>query len=231
MVERQRHGFDFEQTMDELISSMQRDEGYTAEDDAHLIYDNTLDIRTSVKTCKYTMELCLGSFSRIATNDEPLLLFIGHYQNKRDIHDVDVLYLEEGFTTLFGENRYDLIDLCADFVQYMTTTPDFNAHSYDVIWKEKYNEFREEYEECSTNDCYIFPRAKRDHKKQKRMQCAIAKEDKEYLIQQYSIASFDLKLFTFYTPHDDQEYQYSSYEELKEVIEDFLYEWATNNVY
>lgn len=47
----------------------------------------------------------------------------------------------------------------------------------------------------------------------------------------HSIASFDLKLFTFYTPHDDQEYQYSSYEEFKEVIEDFLYEWVTNDVY
>lgn len=217
--ERQKHGFLFEKTMEEIIAVLETDDNYTAEDDGNIVLSEELELRTSIKTQKSGGELCLGSFNRIASNDEPLLLIIGEWFDKNHIDSVFLCYLPNGFVPLFGNNAYDMIALCDEFVEYMHTTPDFHEHSYDSEWKERYQQFQDDYGSMA-NNCYIYPRAKRDHKKQARLQCAISYDDTQILLSNFMFLSYNIGEMVV---HELNGYvKYDDFEEFKEAASEAL---------
>jgi hypothetical protein len=172
--ERQGHGFEFEAIVKEKFHILPCPEGhYTYKWDGML---NGYPV--SIKTEQNTSDIEMASFLRNATNTDSFYLIVGFWEGTKDnIISIETLFIDgTEWHQLFNET---IVQECQDFLHQIT-----NDISDDDRWKEGCKELKNKWATATSN--LIRPRFKRDHKTQKRMQCAINYSDfYNYFIPKY----------------------------------------------
>lgn len=196
MAERQEHGFRFENLCDSMLSNMELYDGYTNIDDA--VFDTgNRRVRVSIKSINHTGEICLGDIFRIVEIDEPLLMLVGNHFRGKEPDTIDAYYFENGFPGIMHGNAKDVASLCHEFYDYMLSEENLNERNYDKHWTEERKRFLDAYKALFGTEgggdakIFIHPRPKRDHKNQRRIQCAIPRRYRGELDSMYRIATFD----------------------------------------
>ena len=197
MAERQSHGFKFEQLCNNMLSNLTLFEGYTNIDDA--LYDTGRHtVRVSIKSINYNGEICLGDIFRIVDISEPLLMLVGNHFRGKAPDSIDAYYLPNGFPGIMNGKSGDVSDLCHRFYDYMLSEDNLNKRGYDKKWAEERRRFLDAYiglfgeEDRNDQNIFIHPRPKRDHKHQRRIQCAIPRRYRSRLDDEYRIAAINL---------------------------------------
>lgn len=160
-TERQAHGFTYEQ---EVIKryGLEREDNYTSKWDAY--YQG---IPVSIKTCTKKGVVYMGDFVRNATLTHNFILIIGFWENDSNglkVFDDDIiLYINrdvwvEQFPPGISSKMLNIFE-------GITNSEEDNAK-----WKVKSKAYNQEWDDCQTGIKINF---KRDHKKQKRIQCSI----------------------------------------------------------
>lgn len=172
--ERQRHGFDFETFIKAKFAIEPCNEGhYTYKWDGML---NGYPV--SIKTEQLGSDIEMASFERNATNKDSFYLIVGFWKDSKDnIITIETLFIEgQEWHQLFDE---DIVNECKEFLTTIT-----NDYSDDEAWVQGCKNLKKKWQSNTLN--LIRPRFKRDHKKQKRMQCAINYNDfYNYFIPRY----------------------------------------------
>lgn len=172
--ERQRHGFDFETFIKAKFAIEPCDEGhYTYKWDGMLN-----DYPVSIKTEQLGSDIEMASFERNATNKDSFYLIVGFWKDSKDnIVTIETLFIEgQEWHQLFDE---DIVNECKEFLATIT-----NDYSDDEAWSQGCKTLKKKWQSNTLN--LIRPRFKRDHKKQKRMQCAINYNDfYNYFVPRY----------------------------------------------
>lgn len=172
--ERQKHGFDFENFVKEKYNIVSCPEGhYTYKWDGML---NGYPV--SIKTAKNKTDVGMASFVRNAENIEDFYLIVGFWEeDKNNIVAIETLFINGNeWHQLFDEA---IVQECQQFLLEIT-----NDSSDDEKWQEGCQLLKNKWQEATNN--LIRPRFKRDHTKQKRMQCAINYNDfYNYFIPKY----------------------------------------------
>jgi len=170
----QAHGFAYEE---EIISrfGMIKEENYVGEWDA---YYN--DIPVSIKTSKLGSEVGMADFFRNQRTKEDFYLIVGFWSGVKG-NIVEEWFLKipaKDWQALFLEG-YDIkLKALLDGIT--------NDRADDKRWTEETKALKKEWRENTPN--LIRPRFKRDHKAQKRIQCAITHKDfMEYFIPRYEV--------------------------------------------
>lgn len=162
--ERQGHGFVFEEYVESKYGVNRNDAQYTAK------WDGSLNgIPVSIKTAKIGTDVEMADFRRNAENTEDFYLFVGFWEGeKTNIVDEHVLLIR-------GEEWHELFPthFVQDFAEMLDNIT--NSHEDDAKWRDMIAEQKERWQEETQN--LIRPRFKRDHKSQKRVQCAINNGD------------------------------------------------------
>jgi hypothetical protein len=177
--ERQIHGFNYQKKVIEKLN-LTPDELYTGKWDA---YFNNIPI--SIKNTKLGSDIELADFYRNAEIKEDFILIVGFWKTKKDnIVDTQILYIKHNsYSTLFNKE----FGLKAKNLLNSIT----NNKADDLKWKNEIKTLKNFWLENTDN--LIRPRFKRDHKTQKRIQCAINNSDfYNYFIKKYPIME-DLK--------------------------------------
>ena len=120
----------------------------------------------------------MASFERNAANTDSFYLIVGFWKDSTDnIITIETLFIEgQEWHQLFDEN---IANECREFLATIT-----NDYSDDEAWAQGCKELKKKWQNNTPN--LIRPRFKRDHKKQKRMQCAINYNDfYSYFIPRY----------------------------------------------
>ena len=160
---RQQHGFDFE---DFIINkhNMLKCDKYTAVYDAY----TTDNVPVQIKYIQHNTSIELGDIFRNSTKNKDFLLIIGFWkwnknkQNKIHVitYQITVNHIE--WNKMFLFDYYDIMKTEMDLIT--------NLKIDDDIW----TEYRKKYNKLwNISNQLISIRFKRDHKKQKRIQCAI----------------------------------------------------------
>lgn len=159
--ERQQHGFKFENYIKEKFNISSCPEGhYTYK------WDGILNgCPVSIKTEKNGSDIEMASFIRNAENVDDFYLIVGFWEgNKDNIIAIETLFINgEEWHQLFNN---EIVQECQYFLQKIT-----NNVSDDKRWSEGCKVLKDKWNKATPN--LIRPRFKRDHKSQKRMQCAI----------------------------------------------------------
>lgn len=173
-MERQIHGFNYEQKIAEQYGIV-LNQNYTAQWDG--IYN---DCPCSIKLEKLGSDIELADIFRNMNICEDFYLFVGFWeQDKNNIIENYCLYIPANiWKTLFNFNlQKDFKNLLANIT---------NQISDDLRWKEEINLLRSKWKQTTPN--LIRPRFKRDHKNQKRIQCAINNKDfYNYFVKNFQI--------------------------------------------
>ena len=150
-MERQAEGFKFES---ETIKhfSLDKEKNYTGEFDAYK--DN---IPYSIKLSKKGNSICLGDLKRNMEKEKDFYMII---KIGEKIFKGFIEYAK--YIKLFNFPEYDEFKNKFDLIS--------NSHSDDLKWKQLREEYTKKYKSTNTITS-INP--KRDHKKQKRIQCSI----------------------------------------------------------
>lgn len=159
--ERQKHGFEFEKYVKTLYNIQPCPNGhYTYEWDGIL---NNYPV--SIKTEKLGSDIEMASFTRNASNTDDFYLIVGFWDSDKDnIVAIETLFISGAeWHNLFNQ---DIVQECQDLLNSVT-----NDVSDDEKWKNGRKLLTEKWQTETEN--LIRPRFKRDHKTQKRMQCAI----------------------------------------------------------
>ena len=173
-TERQAHGFTFE---DYVINkySIQKSSNYTAKWDGML---NGFPV--SIKCEKYKSDIELADFTRNANNTDDFYLIVGFWDGvKTNIVEEHILFIK-------GQEWHELFPshFIEDFKTMLNSVT--NNYSDDAKWKNLVTEQRKRWKKETNN--LIRPRFKRDHKTQKRVQCAINYKDfHSYFIPKYEV--------------------------------------------
>lgn len=184
MTARQQHGFMFESILtDNLIGFMHNDE-YTGQ------YDGTfMHIPCSVKCMGMHGDICLSSFTRIVTDNDQSLMFLGIRDRTSHSLMMSTLYFPAGTRGLFHPYESETEALIQQFTCYLHNDV-LNSRLYDKQWQSRLNEFKNEYSNIfHDTDSLIMPRPKRDHKHQKRLQCAVPYNRRDEFIRTYELAN------------------------------------------
>lgn len=172
--ERQSHGFKFEEYVKSNYNIQPCSNGhYTYK------WDGILNGRpVSIKTEKLGSDVEMASFMRNAANTDDFYLIVGFWEGTKDnIVKIETLFiLGDEWHKLFNQ---EIVQECQNFLDSVT-----NDVSDDEKWKIGRIALTSKWKEQTSN--LIRPRFKRDHKAQKRMQCAINNSDfYEYFIPKY----------------------------------------------
>ena len=173
MSERQKHGFNFEQYVKEKYQITLSNE-YTSEWDGVL---NTIPV--SIKLEQYGSDIELADYFRNSQIEENFYFIVGFWQGTKDN------IIEEYILLINGEEYHKLFDLSFNerFTELLVNIS--NDKKDDILWKQQITLLRKEWSKKTSN--LIRPRFKRDHKKQKRIQCAINNKDfYNYFIPKYN---------------------------------------------
>lgn len=159
-MERQAHGFQFEQTVSQLFDIELNNE-YTG------LWDGKKNnIPVSIKHIKKGYAIDLGDIFRQASILEEFYMVIGFYDDKCS----DQIYILH-----FQQNEWHnyFMDLKA-FQPFFKNALDSVSNSYedDEKWKKLLIDCKQLWKENTPN--IVRPNGKRDHKKQKRWQCSIS---------------------------------------------------------
>lgn len=111
----------------------------------------------------------MASFTRNASNTDDFYLIVGFWEGTKDnIVAIETLFISGAeWHSLFNQ---DIVQECQDLLNSVT-----NDVSDDEKWKNGRKLLTEKWQTKTEN--LIRPRFKRDHKTQKRMQCAINNGD------------------------------------------------------
>lgn len=176
-MERQLHGFSFEKQIIEKYQLVPT-ENYTDKWDAY--YKN---IPVSIKVEKYGSDIELADYRRNAINQESFYLIVGFWEGiPTNIVETQILFINgTDWHKLFPENFTDIFQNCLDSVS--------NDREDDEKWRALIQDAKKQWQAATKN--LIRPRFKRDHKKQKRIQCAINNKDfYKYFVSNYGVESF-----------------------------------------
>lgn len=162
-MERQFHGFDFEKRIIEE-KGLTPSKGYTSKWDA--FNGNT---PVSIKCEKFGTDVEMADYFRNAAVDTDFEMYVGFWdETSGDVVEVHHLlipadYWHSLFSEEFSEKFHSLLDNIT------------NDHADDARWKAEISALKKEWKAKTPN--VIRPRFKRDHKTQKRIQCAINNSD------------------------------------------------------
>lgn len=172
-MERQSHGFNYQAEIIKRYDLIE-DKNYTGKWDAYFE-----DIPVSIKCPRLGGDIELADFFRQSAINQDFYMIIGFHDDKYNIVEEYILYFtkeewKKFFTDEMNFKFKELLNNCS------------NDHSYDTIWKEKTALLKKEWVQKTNN--LIRPRFKRDHKTQKRIQCAINNKDfYKYFIPHYAV--------------------------------------------
>jgi hypothetical protein len=163
MAERQKHGFEYEK-LKINENNLIKEENYTAKWDTFEIYNGT-KTPVSIKCIGINSSIDFGDFKRQTEIDEDFILYIGFWKvNKNNIvEEYKVLINKNVWNNYFGDKS--IIQSMLDEMKSIS-----NDYSDDNKWKDYRKKYKELY-----GKSIISLRFKRDHKKQKRIQCGITK--------------------------------------------------------
>lgn len=179
---RQQHGFDYQDYVIEQLN-LSPSENYISKDDAYVIEKEGIVYPVQIKFIKKDASIELGSYVRNKEKNKDFVLIIGFWEGiKGNIVEEYVLYPPfEWWRSLFiaPENfdeemvRFlnDISNNYSDDDKWKIGCKKF-IRQWKNYWKINNGKFEKQWQE-SYPDRLIIPRFKRDHKKQKRIQCAI----------------------------------------------------------
>lgn len=175
-MERQSHGFTYEEYIKGKYNIRPFEKGnYICK------WDGILNgYPVSIKTEKIGSDVEMASFLRNATNTDSFYLFVGFWEKQKSNVVKEVILFIDGneWHQLFD---VDIVNECEELVRTIS-----NASSDDERWKNEITALRKRWTKNTSN--LIRPRFKRDHKGQKRMQCAINNKDFfKYFVPKYGI--------------------------------------------
>lgn len=159
-MERQYHGFVYEDVVrskyDIAKSDNRRYNGYIK------------NIPVMITTCKKGTEICLSDIFKISQIEEDIVLIVGVWDNFRNnIVDEYICKIPKDF--IKRNIVYNILPIMSDLLNTIS-----NDESDDLIWKREISKIRTKWNSTNT---ILRPRFKRDHKKQKRIQCSIRYND------------------------------------------------------
>lgn len=157
--ERQSHGFNYEKNISKKYN-IRKTHKYNGKWDGHLG-----KTPVSIKTSKFGTDIEMSDIFRQMEIKEDFYLFVGFWQkNKNNIVKEYLLYIPwKEWQKHFNKNMVE------DFLNLLKSVS--NHKEDDFIWQKRTKLLKEKWTLTTTN--MIRPRFKRDHKKQKRIQCAI----------------------------------------------------------
>jgi hypothetical protein len=159
--ERQKHGLDYEQYIIQKYNLI-KSKNYTSIYDAYT-YKN--DIPVQIKCIKSGSAIEMGSYLRNKSKLQDFILVIGFWENvKNNIVKEHVMYIDH---RTFTKNL--------TFIDDQKMLGEMKNISNSIRDDLKWTEFRKKYQEkWKINNNILDIRFKRDHKQQKRIQCAIS---------------------------------------------------------
>lgn len=174
LKERQIHGFNFERDIKNKYNIEDYSESYTSKWDG--IYKG---IPVSIKTKKRGCAIEMADFFRMSTIETQFILIVGFWEdNKDEIVEEHVLLINKDFWI----KQFD-INLVEEFKNIFDGIS--NSKDDDALWKIRREEATNKWKSTGS---IINVHFKRDHKKQKRVQCSIKnKEFYNILVKYYSI--------------------------------------------
>lgn len=182
MSERQKLGFLFEQ---EIIKkeNLNKCELYTDAFDAY----NDKNIAVQIKSRKNNTSLCLGDLKRNFTKTEPFILYIVDYDIPHNYFKTYKVYIDDYnlYNQLFYFAEYD------DFWNEFKEIP--NDRKYDSLWRQCRKKYAKLYKDGHS---ITTMNPKRDHKKQKRIQCSISNNNIEKFLNlfNYEVLDYDYNI-------------------------------------
>lgn len=169
--ERQGHGFIYENNVIERFG-LTKATGYTEDFDAYLGED-----AYQIKTIKLGSSIDMGDYFRNMNKSRDFYLIIGFWNGeKTNIVEEHVLYIKaDKFREILA---FEKAEEMKEWIKGVS-----NDHLYDGQWKKEVEYWKKEYGKR------IIPlRFKRDHKNQKRIQCAINKKDfYDYFLKEFKV--------------------------------------------
>ena len=163
MAERQLHGFTYQ---NHIISkyNLISDKDYIGEWDAYYH-----DYPVSIKTKQLGGDIEMADIFRQAHITQDFILQVGFWKDKKDniVEEHTLLIRAEDYNKYFDQ---ELLNEYKDLIETIT-----NSDADDEKWKVAINDLRTKWKKNTVN--LVRPRPKRDHKKQKRIQCAINNTD------------------------------------------------------
>jgi len=165
MAERQNHGFLYENLkikQNNLIKS----DNYTSKWDTYEVYDG-VEIPVSIKCVGVNASIDFGDFKRQTEVDRDFILYVGFWKGKKTniVEEYKVLINKDIWNSYFGDKT--IITNMNNELKDIS-----NDYSDDLKWTQYRNKYKSLY-----GDSIISLRFKRDHKKQKRIQCGITKKN------------------------------------------------------
>lgn len=159
--ERQKHGFEYENLIIKKYNMLKINK-YTHKYDAYYKFKGRV-IPVQIKCIKYGSSIELGDYRRNKHKKENFILFVGFWKENKDN------IIKE--TILFIDRKKFISNLEFDHDNEIFSTLNLitNLICDDLKWKS----FTEKYKNLWPKKNLISIRFKRDHKTQKRIQCAI----------------------------------------------------------
>lgn len=180
--ERQKHGFIYQNKVINKYKLIE-EKGYTAEYDA--TYKN---VPVQIKCSKHGSALELGDYTRNKNKSKDFILAVGLWKNipnSKIITNEYLLYIEHYKYTQHIGYYNDYIET----LMYEEFKEISNHRNDDPTWKT----FCLKYKALWKQDNKISVRFKRDHKKQKRIQCAVSWCNlDEWLLRDFQHISLDV---------------------------------------
>jgi hypothetical protein len=173
-MERQKHGFTYENYIIEKYNII-KSNGYTNKWDGFLN-----NIPCSIKTHKLGTGIELADYFRNQEIKEDFYLFVGFWEEEKYniVEEYCLKIIGDEYSQLFNKD-------CGIFFQKMITDIT-NDKKDDLLWKDLMSQGKKLWEISTPN--LISPRFKRDHKNQKRIQCAITNKNfYKYFLPKYEV--------------------------------------------
>lgn len=173
-MERQKAGFVYQEDVINRFN-LTPDKNYTGHWDAY-----AKGVPVSIKLEKRNSDVEMADFFRQATITQDFILIVGFWEKeKSNIVEEKVLFIPTKEWNNFFDTSF--IPLFQQLLNNFS-----NDRKDDEKWKREIKKFKKQWEEKTPN--LIRPRFKRDHKKQKRIQCAINNKDFfSYFVKKYEI--------------------------------------------
>lgn len=160
LIERQYHGFVYEN----LVRNK-----YNITNSENRQYNGYIeDTPVLITTCKKGTEVCLSDIFKISQIKEDIILIVGVWSDfKNNIVDEYICKIPNIF--IKSNIIYSILPTMSNLLETIS-----NNESDDQIWKREILKIRTKWNSTKT---MLRPRFKRDHKKQKRIQCSIRYND------------------------------------------------------
>lgn len=167
LMERQKHGFLYEQNKIREFDIL-KNGNYTDKWDGNIlnINDKMYNLPISIKCIQKGGSVDFGDFFRQSDIDEDFILIIGFWEGKKDniIEEYIIKINIDNWKSYFG--NLSIKDNIKSDMNKIS-----NDHKDDDNWKIFMDKYKKEY---IINNNIMSLRFKRDHKKQKRIQCGIS---------------------------------------------------------